>query len=54
MFLTMLFDKLTYVERRRILRERIGNGIILLFGNNDSPVNYPSNGYKFRQDSSFL
>ena len=50
----MLFDKLTYVERRRILRERIGNGIILLFGNNDSPVNYPSNGYKFRQDSSFL
>lgn len=26
----------------------------MLFGNNESPVNYPSNGYKFRQDSSFL
>ena len=50
----MLFDKDTYVERRRKLRERIGSGLILLFGNNDSPVNYPANGYKFRQDSSFL
>ncbi|MBO4611669.1 MAG: aminopeptidase P family protein [Bacteroidaceae bacterium] len=50
----MLFDKQTYVQRRRVLRERIGSGLILLFGNNDSPVNYPANGYKFRQDSSFL
>ena len=50
----MLFNKQTYVERRRTLRERVGNGLILLFGNNDSPVNYPANGYKFRQDSSFL
>jgi Xaa-Pro aminopeptidase len=25
-----------------------------LLGNNDSPMNYPSNTYKFRQDSSFL
>ena len=50
----MLFDKQTYIERRRILRERIGNGLILFFGNNESPCNYPSNAYKFRQDSSFL
>ena len=50
----MLFTKQTYIERRTLLRERIGSGLILLFGNNDSPVNYPSNGYKFRQDSSFL
>ncbi len=50
----MLFPKQTYIERRAVLRERIGSGLILLFGNNDSPVNYPSNGYKFRQDSSFL
>jgi len=50
----MLFDKQTYMERRRTLRERIGSGLILLMGNNDSPVNYPANGYKFRQDSSFL
>ena len=28
----MLFDKQTYIERRRLLRERIGSGIILLMG----------------------
>ena len=50
----MLFDKNTYVERRRLLKQRIGSGIILLMGNNDSPANYPSNVYRFRQDSSFL
>ena len=26
----------------------------MLTGNNDSPANYPSNAYRFRQDSSFL
>ena len=50
----MLFDKQTYIERRRLLKERIGSGIILLMGNNDSPANYPANVYHFRQDSSFL
>lgn len=50
----MLFSKETYVERRRRLRELVGSGLILLFGNNDSPNNYPSNAYKFRQDSAFL
>ena len=50
----MLFDKSVYIERRRLLKQRIGSGIILLMGNNDSPANYPSNVYRFRQDSSFL
>ena len=50
----MLFSKQTYIDRRNVLRQRVGHGLIILFGNNDSPVNYPSNGYKFRQDSSFL
>ena len=50
----MLFSKQTYVERRTRLRELVGEGLILLFGNNDSPMNYPANAYKFRQDSSFL
>ena len=50
----MLFDKQTYTERRRLLRNSVGSGIIMLLGNNDSPVNYPSNAYRFRQDSSFL
>ena len=50
----MLFNKQTYIERREALKKAVGNGLILLFGNNDTPVNYPNNVYKFRQDSSFL
>ena len=50
----MLFDSRTYTERRRILREKVGSGLILFFGNNNAPCNYPANGYTFRQDSSFL
>ena len=50
----MLFSKQTYIDRREVLRRRIGSGLIVFFGNNDSPVNYPSNGYQFRQDSCFL
>lgn len=50
-----MFDKATYVGRRAKLRELMKDGIIILFGNNESPCNYPSNGYyPFRQDSSFL
>ncbi len=50
----LLFDKQTYIERRKLLKQRIGSGIILLLGNNDSPANYPANVYRFRQDSTFL
>ena len=50
----MLFDKKVYSERRSILRDNIGSGLIILIGNNDAPCNYPSNAYTFRQDSSFL
>ena len=50
----MLFSKNTYVERRARLRQLVGHGLIVLMGNNESPMNYPSNTYKFRQDSSFL
>lgn len=50
-----MFSKETYVNRRAELKKLVKSGLILLFGNNDSPVNYPSNGYyPFRQDSSFL
>ncbi len=49
----MLFPKQTYVERRNVLQQRIGSGIVLLFGNNESPSNYPANAYKYRQDSTF-
>lgn len=36
------------------MRQLVGHGLIVLMGNNESPLNYPSNTYKFRQDSSFL
>ncbi|MBQ1199218.1 MAG: aminopeptidase P family protein [Bacteroidaceae bacterium] len=50
----MLFCKETYIARRQALSQRIKSGLIVLMGNNLSPVNYPANAYRFRQDSSFL
>ncbi len=50
-----MFSKETYTSRRQTLKELVKDGLILLFGNNESPCNYPNNGYSpFRQDSSFL
>ena len=49
-----MFDKETYIRRRNELKKLVGEGIILLFGNNEAPNNYPNNAYyPFRQDSSF-
>ncbi len=50
-----MFSKETYVRRRAELKKLVKSGVILLFGNNESPCNYPSNAYyPFRQDSTFL
>lgn len=50
-----MFSKETYVSRRAELKKLVKSGIIILFGNNNSPCNFPANGYyPFRQDSSFL
>lgn len=50
-----MFDTATYVRRRNELKKLVKNGVIILFGNNESPANFPNNGYHpFRQDSSFL
>ncbi|WP_019967127.1 aminopeptidase P family protein [Segatella maculosa] len=50
-----MFDTATYIRRRNELKKLVKEGIILLFGNNESPANFPNNGYyPFRQDSSFL
>ncbi|NTW32190.1 MAG: aminopeptidase P family protein [Bacteroidetes bacterium] len=49
-----MFNEKVYSERRNKLRKQINNGIILILGNNDSPMNYPANIYHFRQDSNFL
>jgi len=50
-----MFSKETYIQRRAELKKLVGEGIIVLFGNNEAPCNYPANGYApFRQDSTFL
>jgi len=50
-----MFSKETYVSRRATLKKLVKNGIIVLFGNNEAPKNYPANAYfPFRQDSSFI
>jgi len=50
-----MFSKDTYIKRRSELKKLVGNGVIVLFGNNESPMNYPANTYApMRQDSSFL
>jgi len=49
-----MFNRETYIDRRQKLKQKISDGIILLLGNVDSPMNYADNTYYFRQDSSFL
>ena len=50
-----MFNKQTYINRRNELKKLVGSGVVILFGNNESPANFPANGYyPFRQDSSFL
>ncbi len=49
-----MFQASTYTKRRKVLKEKMGKGLILLFGNEESPMNYTDNTYHFRQDSTFL
>lgn len=49
-----MFDADTYIARRRRLQTDMQTGLILLLGNEESPMNYADNQYPFRQDSSFL
>jgi Xaa-Pro aminopeptidase len=54
-----MFDTNTYRTRRAALcadmRKRgIQDGLVLILGNRESPMNYTDNAYTFRQDSSFL
>ncbi len=54
LLLNPMFTANTYTHRREKLREKVGSGLILLLGNEDSPKNYPANAYPFRQDSNLL
>jgi len=49
-----MFSPETYKTRRQKIRQNIGNGIVLILGNGESPMNYADNTYHFRQDSSFI
>ena len=50
-----MFSKEKYISRRQELKRLVGEGVIILFGNNEAPANYPANSYApMRQDSSFL
>ncbi len=49
-----MFDPSVYSSRRNALRAMLRKGLILFLGNTYSPINYPDNCYKFRQDSNFL
>lgn len=48
-----MFKKETYINRRRQLAKDIEKGILLFIGNSESPMNYPDNTYRYRQDSTF-
>lgn len=50
-----MFSKETYIRRREELKKLVKSGLLVFFGNNESPCNYPNNAYyPFRQDSTFL
>jgi Xaa-Pro aminopeptidase len=49
-----MFSREVYVNRRNRLKSSVKSGILLFLGNSEVGFNYPSNGYKFRQDSTFL
>ena len=47
-------DAHTYRERRKVLRQAVSDGEILILGNGYASRNYEDNVYPFRQDSNFL
>jgi Xaa-Pro aminopeptidase len=49
-----MFDRDVYRIRRDKLRRALPAGVALFLGNDESPMNYADNTFRFRQDSSFL
>ncbi|MEE9189942.1 MAG: aminopeptidase P family protein [Candidatus Neomarinimicrobiota bacterium] len=49
-----MFKKEIYQRRRSNLAKKFRDGVLLFMGNQDSPMNYDANIYRFRQDSTFL
>ncbi|MCX6308948.1 MAG: Xaa-Pro aminopeptidase [Bacteroidia bacterium] len=49
-----MFSTNTYQQRRDLLCQKTGSGLILLPGSKDASMNYPENTYHFRQNSHFV
>ncbi len=49
-----MFNKETYINRRKQLKSQFKSGVLLFLGNEESSMNYLDNTYHFRQDSTFL
>ncbi|HLS31334.1 MAG TPA: aminopeptidase P family protein [Flavobacteriaceae bacterium] len=49
-----MFSAKTYQNRRSTLQKNVSQGLILLLGNIENPINFADNPYPFRQDSSFI
>jgi Xaa-Pro aminopeptidase len=49
-----MFPANTYRDRRDALSKQFDSGILFFLGNEESPMNYADNIYRFRQDSNFL
>ena len=52
--LSDMFPAEVYALRREALKSAVGSGLILLPGNDESPINCRGITYPFRQDSTFL
>ncbi len=49
-----MFKSTVYLKRRRELAEKLGNGILLFVGNDESHILVRDTVHKFRQNSNFL
>ena len=49
-----MFETATYTGRRKRLHSQIDSGLLLFLGNDESPMNYADNPFRYRQDSTFL
>lgn len=48
-----MLDKKIYIDRRKKLKENFQDGLILIMGNNFSPLDCEDNSYPFIQDATF-
>ena len=49
-----MFTPEIYKQRREALMSQMKGGVVLFMSNNEASMNYKSNVYRYRQDSSFI